>query len=442
MSRSIYWFTNDLRLTDNPGLVEALAAGGHISFVYCIDPKLFRPGRYQCPSMGAKRHRFLLQSLEDLDSRLRRCGQHLNVYYDNPLRLFEQLHSQWGMERIFHSVSPGFYEVKNVEAIKQHLPQVKVTPLHTHTLFQPENLPFLIKQLPDTFTQFRKQVEKAEITIAEPLETPTSLGKSFIPKSNWRQTLPRISNLGKSLNYKSIYFGGETSGLRHLTDYFQQDYAQEYKQTRNELDQHSASTKFSPWLAHGCISPRQVVHQLKQHEQFRGANESTYWIFFELLWREYFQWYAHKYGNTLFAFGGIKGRNPTTSFYGERYQQWCQGSTPFPIVNACMKQLNATGYMSNRGRQLVASCFVNELQLDWRYGAAYFEQHLLDYDVASNWGNWQYLAGVGADPRGARQFNLQKQTDTYDPDGEFIERWQGNSDCMALDSVDAVGWPL
>jgi deoxyribodipyrimidine photo-lyase len=107
-----------------------------------------------------------------------------------------------------------------------------------------------------------------------------------------------------------------------------------------------------------------------------------------------------------------------------------------------MKQLNASGYMSNRGRQLVASCFVHELNLDWRFGAAYMEQQLIDYDVASNWGNWQYLAGVGPDPRGHRRFDLEKQTAMYDPKGAFIRRWQGDKFTAALDSVDASDWPI
>ena len=106
-----------------------------------------------------------------------------------------------------------------------------------------------------------------------------------------------------------------------------------------------------------------------------------------------------------------------------------------------MNQLNATGFMSNRGRQIVASCLVNELQIDWRYGAAYFQQMLVDHDVASNWGNWQYIAGVGVDPRGGRQFNLAKQTDIYDAKKIFITKWQGAATQPTLDSVDAVDWP-
>jgi deoxyribodipyrimidine photo-lyase len=107
-----------------------------------------------------------------------------------------------------------------------------------------------------------------------------------------------------------------------------------------------------------------------------------------------------------------------------------------------MKQLNETGYLSNRGRQIVASCFVNELNMDWRYGAAYMEQQLIDFDVAVNWANWQYIAGVGADPRGGRHFNLEKQTKQYDPKGEYIARWKGEVTLTQLDSRDAADWPI
>ncbi|MEF1207652.1 FAD-binding domain-containing protein, partial [Photobacterium damselae] len=130
------------------------------------------------------------------------------------------------------------------------------------------------------------------------------------------------------------------------------------------------------------------------------------------------------------------------SFYPERFKRWCESNTPYPLVNALMRQLITTGYMSNRGRQIVASCFVNELELDWRYGAAFFEQHLIDYDIASNWGNWQYLAGVGADPKGNRHFNLDKQTELFDPQGQFITKWNGNNHDGKIDSVDAADWPI
>lgn len=226
-------------------------------------------------------------------------------------------------------------------------------------------------------------------------------------------------------------------GREHLQHYFSTARPACYKDTRNALDGDGGSG-FSPWLANGALSPRQLVAALRDYEQQRVANESTYWLFFELLWREYFQWYALKYGVGLFRFRGIKTHPPLTSFYAGRYRQWIEGTTPWPIVNACMKQLAATGLMSNRGRQLVASCLVNELGIDWRYGAAWFQQQLIDHDVASNWGNWQYLAGVGADPRGQRHFDLDKQTRLYDPHGHFIRHWQGDTGITVLDSVDCA----
>ena len=185
-----------------------------------------------------------------------------------------------------------------------------------------------------------------------------------------------------------------------------------------------------------------MIDELKNYEARKGANESTYWIYFELLWREYFQWYAARYKHKVFKQGGITQKRTSCCFYPERYQKWCQGNTPYPLVNALMKQLNQTGYMSNRGRQIVASCLIHELQLDWRYGAAYFEQQLIDYDVAANWGNWQYIAGVGADPRGGRHFNIEKQTRQYDPEGHFIAKWKGQATSSMLDSVDAADWPI
>ena len=233
------------------------------------------------------------------------------------------------------------------------------------------------------------------------------------------------------VNPQSQFKGGETSAIEHLNSYFESDAPSIYKETRNTLDDWTHSTKFSAWLANGSLSVKVLLNRLRQYEREMVANDSTYWIWFELLWREYFYWYADVHQKQLFTFQGISSHKPTTLYDNrsgkapkeQRLIQWQQGETAYPIVNACMKQLNSTGYMSNRGRQIVASAFIHELGLDWRYGATYFEQQLIDYDVASNWGNWQYLAGVGADPRGCRQFNLSKQTQQHDPKNEFIDRW-------------------
>ncbi|TQV73129.1 DASH family cryptochrome [Aliikangiella marina] len=437
MSNAIYWFTNDLRLSDNPALIQAIKDERSLGYVFCIDPTWFFPNRFNCIAMGKHRYSFLLESLIDLDSQLSAYGQYLNIYCEPPGKLFQRLYNQNGVRRVYHADNSDFDQATFFQSLSNYADDIEVITGQPNYLFQETQLPFTVTELPQSFSKFRRLIEKQATPVDAPISTPTQFPSSFLPHRNWRRTV-RQPDIGSGPSFE----GGERCAQEHLRNYFTSDRPQTYKETRNSLDEWTHSTKLSPSLAMGCISPRQVVSALKKHEHQFSANQSTYWILFELLWREYFSLYARRWGSRLFAFSGINNQKPLTSFYGERFQQWCQGTTPYPIVNACMKQLNATGYMSNRGRQLVASCFVHELGLDWRYGAAYFEQQLIDYDVASNWGNWQYLAGVGADPRGCRQFNLQKQTETYDPDGEFISAWGGQTYHTQIDSVDAADWPV
>ncbi len=305
-----------------------------------------------------------------------------------------------------------------------------------HTLFSTASLPFSLSELPTSFSKFRKLVEP--LITKQPIMTIEALPPYPEGCQCLRPSLPSVRIAQKS----AMFRGGSDQAEKHLFNYFNSRLPSDYKQVRNELDGWEKSTKFSPWLANGSLSVNTILHQLKTYEETIEVNQSTYWISFELLWREYFQWVSHIYSVKMFTQNGVKHKKILSSFYPERFQRWCNGNTPFPLVNACMKQLNATGFMSNRGRQIVASCFVNELQLDWRYGAAYFEQQLIDYDVASNWGNWQYLAGVGMDSRSKRQFDIEKQTRLYDPNRLFIEKWCEPTDCLSLDSVDAADWPI
>jgi len=276
-----------------------------------------------------------------------------------------------------------------------------------------------------------------DMTAVEPVATPNRLSSPYTISVGHEHLLAQANECEEK-----AFTGGESAALAHLSTYFSNAAPASYKETRNALDGWTSSCKFSPWLASGCLSVRKILQSLREYETQRGANDSTYWIYFELLWREYFQWYAKRHGAKLFRFTGLTKKPLHTSFYSERFKKWREGQTPWAIVNACMNELNNTGYLSNRGRQIVASCLVNELQLDWRCGASYFEQQLIDYDVASNWGNWQYIAGVGADPRGGRHFNLQKQTQIFDPEHQYIQRWADPDPDCVIDSLDAVGWPV
>jgi len=213
--------------------------------------------------------------------------------------------------------------------------------------------------------------------------------------------------------------------LKRLHYYFwESERIKTYKETRNELIGGDYSSKFSPWLSQGCLSPKLVYAELKKFEQQRKKNNSTYWLFFELLWRDFFRLMGKKHGNKIFHKGGTID-NPNLLWKDDRHllQVWIEGRTGIPFIDANMKELAQTGFMSNRGRQNVASFLVKDLQVNWQMGAAYFESLLLDYDPCSNWGNWNYIAGVGSDPRETRYFNILAQAKRYDPKGGYVKLW-------------------
>ena len=489
MADSLYLFTNDLRLLDNTQLQTLVSKHQNreisLRCAYCIDPRSYRADNYDSKHIGRHRLLFDLQSIQDIASKLLNHGIPVDVQFDSPASYVLSKHELARFDAIYIAEQFGWNEEQSFNSLKQQLieqfdfPETQFVRFNNHTLFNIEQLPFALDAIPSSFTKFRKAVELLPLdtlfrcneltgdTNNQDNYTPKHIEKtrrSFIEQFQRLINRPEISSMYTSNQHSKeidtsnsalelgnlnngiisgpsmLFEGGEQAGQKHLKDYFSSNSPSTYKETRNALDDWPSSTKFSPWLANGSISAKHVWHTVIEYENTHGANDSTYWIKFELLWREYFQWQAKAIGNKLFWFSGTPGKKPLTSFYPERFNKWCKGQTPYPIVNAAMHQLNTTGYMSNRARQLVASCFIHELGLDWRYGAAYFQQQLVDYDVASNWGNWQYLAGVGFDPRGSRQFNLQKQTQIYDPNLDFINKWQG--DCtLPLDSVDMADWP-
>ncbi|GAA3951933.1 DASH family cryptochrome [Allohahella marinimesophila] len=454
MITGLFLFQNDLRLEDNPALQRMAREVDHLFCVYLINASLFSHTELQLRRIGYHRWRFLLESLYALDSSLWSLGQELHVFYGQPRRLLPQVLAATGSTTLGLSAHPGPYENDTIEATRQYFPDLTLVEEFGSTLFEPEQLPFELPDMPDGFTPFRKLVEGrkprrqttlGKLPAAGGVESLRSLvplrvvqaddGSLLLRRSLSDDSPPDIPQLHKPevlagleapvAELSARLRGGAGAGLEQLNYYtLQSRLISRYKETRNDLDGWDFSSKLSPWLAAGCLSPVQVAEAVFRYEAAHGSNESTYWLYFELLWREYYQWLLYKYGKRLFTKKGIQQKRKLTTFYPQAFKSWCEGSTEWPIVNAAMRQLKLTGWMSNRARQLVASCLVNELQVDWRYGAAWFEQWLVDYDVASNWGNWQYLAGVGTDPRGQRRFNLQEQAERYDPDGSFADRWK------------------
>jgi len=427
MKTSIVWFKTDLRLQDNETLIKAIAQSDEIIPVYCLDESQFELTDFGFQKTGSFRAQFLLESLHDLDKNLRALGSGLVVVKGKPDVEIPKIVKHYKASKVYAKREVS-YEEKQTEALVQaELFKIKceLETFSTSTLYHAEDLPFSIKDIPDIFSNFRKKTEK-ESLIRSAFEKPSQINSPELDVLD----LPSLEDLGLKFipidpRAAILFKGGETQAIARLNHYFfESKCISEYKETRNGLVGADYSSKFSAWLALGCISPRFIFLELQKYEQQFGANESTYWLVFELLWRDYFRFMMKKYNVKLFQQAGIQDKEILINQHNtDKLQNWMEGKTGVDFVDANMIELKLTGFMSNRGRQNVASYFCNDLKLDWRFGAAYFEQQLVDYDVCSNWGNWAYLAGVGNDPRGNRYFNIEKQATDYDKNKFFRNLW-------------------
>lgn len=422
----LYWFTNDLRLHDQAALTQAADSVDRLICFSHIAKSWSQSEQKMCDDLGINRRRFLYQSLKNLDSQLHQLNQRLWVTEDDLFSsMFDIIDSQ-NITDVYRSEHIGWFEKKVWENLTLKFPSINFHVISTHTLFDQNNLPFELSNMPAGFNGVRKKLEKS--VEHHPIETLMQLPP--LPETINAMS-DRIAFLSltqfecepsKSI-VETSFQGGEQVGLEHLASYLSSGSASTYKETRNALEGWQTSSKFSPWLALGCVSVRTIIAELKSYEAEYGANDSTYWIYVELLWREYFQWYAHRHGVKIFRHGGQVDKLLDYHHSESKIQDWILGETAYPLVNACMTELRLTGFLSNRGRQIVASCFVNELEQDWRFGAAYFEQVLIDFDIATNWGNWQYISGAGPASVDKKHFNLEKQASQFDPDQRYTKFW-------------------
>ena len=424
---ALVWFKTDLRIGDNEALVKAIAQSREVIPVYCFDESHFETTEHGFKKTGSFRAQFLLESLQDLDVKLRELGSGLRIVQGKPEVEIPKLVQEYKVQKVFAKREVAFEEKQTEKKVELELFKLRCEfeTVSTSTLYHAEDLPFSIKDIPDVFTNFRKKTEK-DATIRNPFEAPTKINSPAIPAID----LPTLEALGvtkTTIDSRAVlpFKGGESQAIQRLQHYFYDTQClSSYKETRNGMVGGDYSSKFSPWLALGCISPRFIYAEIKKYEKQFGANDSTYWLVFELLWRDFFRFMFKKYQTKFFLYEGIKSEKVNSKSLNEKLlSQWMNGTTPSDFINANMIELQLTGFMSNRGRQNVASYFCNELNMDWRVGAAYFEEQLIDYDVCSNWGNWAYLAGVGNDPRGHRYFNIEKQAMDYDKKKVFRNLW-------------------
>lgn len=429
-NRILVWFRNDLRIRDNETLSRAIQSGNQVIPVYCFDPRMYANTSLGFPKTGAIRAKFILESITDLRTSFQKIGGDIIILQGKPEVEIPRLAEQVMADAIFFSKEITSEE-RNVDKSLEKTAFSKGIACESFwqsTLYHLDDLPFPIKQTPEVFTQFRKEVEKQSKIRA----TYSEIKEIKFPQAELKSLLgevPKLSHLGLEEPKSDVQSwlemkGGESSALGRLRSYFwEKDLLKVYKETRNGMIGMDYSSKFSPWLALGCISPRTIYEEVKKYERERKKNDSTYWLIFELIWRDYFRFIAKKHGDKIFDIQGIKHQKDSWRRDKAQFERWVEGMTGVPFVDANMRELKETGFMSNRGRQNVASFLVNDLGIDWTWGATYFESQLIDYDVCSNWGNWMYVGGVGNDPRENRYFNILRQANNYDKKGEFVRLW-------------------
>ena len=467
----IQWFRNtDLRLTDHGSLTRASLSAAQQKdaiFVplYCFDPRFVSGSSAASTKFGsqkcsASRALFVVQSVQNLRENLQLLNSNLLVANGKPedvmSKLLTQLRKYYGCElrvTVHCQEEVCSEELKVDRAVRKVLKnsnlcdkESSLKPVWGSTLYLPQDLPFdnAFMGMPDVFTPFRNKVEKHSdirmpfaVPKPENLVIPEDVLKTISPDLGDHCSLtymPSLTDLGYSKEEAEDaqmpdprgvmeFKGGETAALARVKDYiWDKDLLKSYFDTRNGMLGADYSTKFSPWLAHGCVSPRTIAMECRRYEEERVANKSTYWVVFELLWRDFFKFFAAKHGNRIFMLNGTSDQNQKRwGFDKKQLQAWKEGRTGYPLVDANMRELAATGFMSNRGRQNVCSFLAIDMNLDWRYGADYFESVLLDYDVPSNWGNW--CAGAGMTGGRLNRFNIVKQSKDYDCDGDYVRHW-------------------
>ena len=425
--RILIWYRNDLRVHDHEPIYKGLQEEAIIIPCYCFERRQFTTTSFGFAKTGKYRAQFLLESVSDLRNSLQKLGSNLLVRCGLPEEIIPNLVRELNIDAVYYHQEVTAEELKVEKKLQQELSKLKVEmqSFWGATLYLPEDLPFKIEEIPELYTNFRKQVEKKS-AIEEPISTPEKL--PTLPEVD-TGNIPNLADFDLEtpvFDERAVlkFKGGETAAIERLNHYFwQADCLKEYKETRNGMLGADYSSKFSPWLALGCISPRYIYERVQQYEAERVKNNSTYWLIFELIWRDFFRFICAKHGNKIFYLSGLQGIDIPWKEDWQRFDLWREGKTGYPLVDANMRELALTGFMSNRGRQNVASFLTKNLGINWQMGAEWFESLLIDYDVCSNWGNWNYTAGVGNDARGFRYFNIMKQAKDYDSKGDYVRHW-------------------
>ena len=412
-----------MRVEDNSSLTKAINNSENVIGFINIDPKNFLPTKYGFKKTEKYRVKFLLETISDLKSQLDKLNISLIITHKDFGQSINEIINQFEVTSIYTQTEWTRDELKEESFIPEEINLIKD---FDQFLFSPNDVRSLYDNIPRGFSNFRKKCEKY-LSVNDTLSIPKSLNSDN--KISIDYPIPSLSDLGfKDFEvHKDSVFrfkGGETNAKNRIRNYFfETRNVSTYKLTRNGLIGEDYSSKFSPWLANGSVSVKYIFKSLKEYEKEVEKNDSTYWLYFELIWRDFFKYVSMQHKDKFFNKDGIYGEDKEWSDDQDILLNWINGKTNEPFVNANMIELSQTGFMSNRGRQNVSNYLTKELKIDWRIGAEYFESMLIDYDVHSNYGNWLYNAGIGNDSMPFRKFNPKLQSERYDPDKLYEKIW-------------------
>ena len=409
MKTAIWWIRRDLRLSDNQALATALQKAEVVIPVFILDPKLLASSY-----VSQKRLAFLFEGLQSLDIDLSKRGSKLVVRKGDTLEVLHTLRSETEAETIFAEADVSPYARQRDGRVLRTLPFVLTPGITVHpaeSMLKPDGSPYII------FTPFSRMWRSLPFP-GKPLPAPERL--SNLPDLT-RSGLPDIPK--HSLN--NIFPAGEIEAQRRLLR-FTDSLIERYDEDRNRMDLDGTSG-LSPYLRFGMLSARQAAWAAYEAEGLamnKTAQHGAETWLNELIWREF-------YAAILYHFPYVRRvafrpalRKIAWRDDADGMNAWVEGQTGYPVVDAAMRQLNATGWMHNRARMITASFLTKDLLIDWRQGEQYFMQHLLDGDPAANNGGWQWTAGTGTDAAPYfRIFNPILQGKKFDPQGALVRRW-------------------
>jgi len=404
----LVWFRNDLRIHDNEILLRAIERSHQIVPVYCFDPRHFARTRYGTRKTGVLRAAFLLENVLALQQTLRQLGGDLIVDYGYPEVLLPQIAEKYQVDEVYHHREVAYEETYISGLVEEALWKMQINLRHFigHTLYHKEDLPFPIRDIPDAFSVFKKKTER-ESSIRPQLATPKAI------------PVPEEIDPGKTLGLAELGFsddeiaqasnlkfrGGEVVALKKMQEFL-------YGRSSTSDDY----SQLSPYIAVGALSPNTLYHATKEAENTTLDKKRGEQIILKLLWRDYYRFMFKKHGNRFFRLGGLTDTPPEISVNDEKlFKLWKCATTGNPIVDRGIQQLNETGFIPHHQRLIVASYLIHELKVNWLKGAAWFEEKLIDYGPANNYGNWAHLAGVGSSLKDNKPVDLKKLTAQFYP---------------------------